>query len=282
MKMNGIDVSLYQGNIDFNKVKASGIDFVIIRAGWGQSGTDTKFTQNIKGALSAGLKVGAYWFIYAKNENHLCNNIAMCHATLNSWKDKLEMGVWCDWEYDSDRYRPNLTKEERTKWVKMFIDGMNARGYKCGLYANPDYINNYFNYKVDNKPSLWKYPLWLAWYGVNENTAMKYNPTMWQSKSTGRVDGINGNVDIDTYYGEVQNVEKPVTDNTKYAIVNTKKDNLNVRQGNGTKYPIISSFKKGTKVKIITKNGTWWFVEGNDYAGRKVQGYCSKTYLKEI
>lgn len=280
--MKGIDVSIYQGGIDFKKVKEAGYEFVIIRAGWGQSGTDTNFTKNIQGALNAGLKVGAYWFIYAKDINHLVNNINMAHAILLNWKDKLEMGVWCDFEYDSDRYRPNLTKEERTQWVKTFIDGMNARGYKCGLYANPDYINNKFNYKVENKPSLWKYPLWLAYYDVSEASAKKYNPVMWQSSSKGIVNGIKGYVDIDYYFGESQNT-KPVDEKKVYAIVNTKKDPLNIRQGAGTKYPIISTFLKGTQIEIIAKStATWYYVRGKDYKGKEVSGYVSKTYLKEV
>lgn len=278
--MIGIDVSAYQGNINFDKVKADGYDFVIIRAGFGKSNKDKWFDQNIKKALKSGLKVGVYWFIYAKDIDHLKHNVKYANAVLNNYRDKLEMGVWADWEYDSDNYRPKLTKEERTLWVKTFIDNMNALGYKCGLYANPDYIKNKFNYKVENKPSLWKYDLWLAYYDVSEAKAKEFNPMIWQKTSKGKVNGINGNVDIDVYFGKIE-VEKP-KDDSKYAIVDTKKDNLNIRKGNGTKYGIISSFTKGTKVKVITKSGNWWFVEGKDYQGKVVQGYCSKTYLKEI
>lgn len=281
--MIGIDVSAYQGNVDFKKVKESGYDFVIIRGGFGKSNVDKWFDRNIRKALANGLKVGVYWFIYAKDIDHVKHNARMCNAILNNYRDKLEMGVWADWEYDSDNYRPKLTKEERTLFVKAFIEEMIKMGYDCGLYANPDYINNKFNYKVENKPSLWKYPLWLAYYDVSEAKAKEYKPLIWQKTSKGKVNGVNGNVDIDVYFGTM-NVEqpKPIANNDKYAVVETKKDNLNIRQGNGTKYDIISSFKKGTEVKIIKKVGNWWFVEGKDYKGNMVQGYCSKTYLKEI
>lgn len=283
--MIGIDVSNYQGNIDFNKVKKAGYDFVIIRAGWGKSNKDPKFDVNIRKALQAGLKVGAYWFIYAKDLNHLKHNAKMANAVLNNFRDKLEMGVWCDFEYDSDNYRPKLNKDERTIWVKTFIEDMKAMGYNCGLYANPDYINNKFNYKVENKPNLWKYPLWLAYYDVSEAKAKEFKPLIWQKTSKGRVDGINGNVDINVYFDKINTDNKPVTkpaDNSEYMIVNTKKDNLNIRKGNSSKYGIISSFTKGTKVKVITKSGNWYFVEGIDCTGKNVQGYVSKTYLKEI
>lgn len=283
--MIGIDVSNYQGNIDFNKVKKAGYDFVIIRAGWGKSNKDPKFDKYIRDALNAGLKVGAYWFIYAKDLNHLKHNAKMANAVLNNFRDKLEMGVWCDFEYDSDNYRPKLNKDERTIWVKTFIEDMKAMGYNCGLYANPDYINNKFNYKVENKPNLWKYPLWLAYYDVSETKAKEFKPLIWQKTSKGRVDGINGNVDINVYFGTMEETKpEPVTqvEDGEYMIVNTKKDNLNIRKGNGTKYGIISSFTKGTKVKVINKVGTWYFVEGTDCTGKNVQGYVSKTYLKEI
>lgn len=279
--MIGIDVSSYQGRIDFNKVKRAGYDFVIIRAGWGKSNRDKCFDYNIEEALKAGLKVGVYWFIYALDINHLKHNVKMANAVLNNYKDKLEMGVWADWEYSSDNYRPKLTKEERTLWTKTFIDEMNNLGYKCGLYANPDYINNKFNYKVENKPSLWKYPLWLAYYDVSENKVKEYNPVMWQKSSKGRVDGINGNVDINVYYGEEKSIEKPTINEksiTKmYAIVNTKKDPLYVRSGKGQKYKILTSIPKGTKIEIEDKSGNWWKVCYNG-----VVGYSSKTYLKEV
>lgn len=283
--MIGIDVSSYQGRINFNAVKQAGYDFVIIRAGWGKSNRDPAFDYNIEAALKAGLKVGVYWFIYAKDIDHLKHNIAMANGILNNYRDKLEMGVWADWEYDSDKYRPNLTKEERTLWVKTFIEGMISYGYKCGLYANPDYINNKFNYKVDNKPSLWKYPLWLAYYDVKEDKAKAFNPQIWQKSSKGRVNGINGYVDINVFYGEVNNekpiekpVEKPQIDNTEYAIVNTKKDPLYVRSGPGQKYKILTSIPKGAKVIVEDKsNKTWWKVRYNN-----VVGFSSKTYLKEV
>ena len=275
--MTGIDVSLFQGNIDFKKVKADGYDFVIIRAGWGKSNKDKWFDSNIKKALDAGLKVGAYWFIYCKDKDHLLHNAKYCNAVLNNYKDKLEMGVWADWEYDSDKYFGRmLSVTERTSYVKLFVETMIAYGYDCGVYANPDYLKNKFG-------NLKGYKLWLAYYDVPETKAKEYNPYIWQKTSKGKVAGVNGNVDVNVYYGTIT-VEKPkpVVDNAEYMIVNTKKDNLNVRKGNGTKYGIISSFTKGTKVKVIKKVGTWYFVEGKDYKGVTVQGYVSKTYLKEV
>lgn len=277
--IKGIDLSYHNGTVDFKKVKEDGYEFVIIRAGFGQSGVDRNFVKNIKGAIKNGLKVGVYWFLYAKTKEQLNNNIKMADATLRNYKDNLTMGVWCDWEYDSDRYYPKLNNTERTNWVKTFIDGMNARGYECGLYANPDYIENKFNYKVANKPSLYKYPLWLAWY-TDEDKIKKYNPIMWQKTSKGSVRGVKGLVDIDYYYGNTT-ANTGVTECEK-GIVNTNNSNLNVRNGCSTKDSIVGKFKKGTVVDILARpNATWLFVSGVGIDGKKVSGYVSKKYIKE-
>lgn len=274
--IKGLDVSSYQGTIDFGKVKRAGYDFVIVRAGWGRTNVDSRFNYNVREALRNGLKVGAYWFIYAKTKDDIKGNVRKAHSVLNNFKDSLEMGVYADWEYDSDKYRPKLTNHERSLFVKQFIDEMSAVGYKMGLYANPDYINNKFEMNMFKG-----LPLWLAFYGTTEANAKKYNPTIWQFSSKERVDGINGNVDGNYFYGEVnvKPIETPVVvSNDKYAIVNTKKDPLNVRKGAGTKYAILTSIPKGSKIKIIdnTTNKTWYKIE---YKG--IVGWCSKTYLKE-
>ena len=275
--IKGIDVSSYQGKIDFAKVKQSGIDFVMIRAGWGRSNEDTLFAYNIKNALKNGLKVGVYWFIYAKDKNHLEGNISMCDAVIRSYKDSITLGVYADWEYDSDNYRPNFSNRERSLLVKQFIEGLSQRGYQVGLYANPDYINNKFDMSL-----LKQYKLWLAYYNTTEQNAKMFSPTIWQYTSKGKIDGISGFVDLDYLYTEIKEDPKP-TPEVKKMIVNTKKDNLNIRKGPGQKYQIISSFKKGAIVEVLdNKNPVWYYVRGNDYSGTIVTGYVSKTYLKEI
>ena len=109
----GIDVSNYQGKIDWAKVKADGIDFVIIRAGWGKTNVDPKFRANIEGAVTAGLNVGVYWFLYAKNENDIVLNAKKCADVIEPYRKQINLKVWADWEYDSDKYCPGLTKIKR-------------------------------------------------------------------------------------------------------------------------------------------------------------------------
>lgn len=201
----GIDVSYHQGVIDWNKVKKSGVEFAIIRAGYGKNTTDKKFIENIVGAHTAGLKIGIYWFIYALNEKDAIDNAKRCIDTIVLYKDIITLKVLCDYEYDSDNYSIKndvvQSKESRTRIVKAFLHTLEDYGYDVGVYANPDYLNNKF---LD----LSEYPLWLAYYTDEESKAKKYNPIMWQYSSKGSVPGINGNVDLNYLYETEQ--EKPI------------------------------------------------------------------------
>jgi len=190
----GIDVSNYQGKIDWAKVKADGVEFVIIRAGWGKTNVDPKFRANIEGAVSAGLNVGIYWFLYAKNENDIVLNAKKCAEVIEPYRKQINMKVWADWEYDSDKYCPGLTKAKRTAWVKSFCEELKKLYFDVGIYANPDYLKSKFN-------DISEYPLWLAYYATSKGN---YNPFMWQYSSKGKVNGIVSNVDMDICYGETQ------------------------------------------------------------------------------
>lgn len=196
--MKGIDVSYHQGLIDWSKVAQSGVEFAIIRAGYGKSTVDKKFIENIVGANTAGLKIGIYWFIYAKNEAEAIQNADMCDKTIRLYKDIITMKVAADWEYDSDTNSQKngvvQTKESRTRIVKVFLESLKDKGYDVCNYANPDYIDNKFG-------DLSEYPLWLARYS---NKMGDYDAWMWQYSSTGKVPGINGNVDMNICYGKVE------------------------------------------------------------------------------
>ena len=202
MIKSGIDVSYHQGTIDWKKVKESGVEFSIIRAGYGKNTTDEKFIENIVGAHTAGLEIGIYWFIYALNEKDAIENAKRCIDTIALYKDIITLKVWCDYEYDSDNYsiKNNVvqSKESRTKIVKAFLHTLEEHGYDVGLYANPDYLNNKFL-------ELSEYPLWLARYSSEKGD---YEPFMWQYSSKGSVPGIKGNVDMNHLYAVDE--EKPI------------------------------------------------------------------------
>lgn len=208
MIKSGIDVSYHQGTIDWKKVADSGIEFAMIRAGYGKSTVDEKFIENIVGADTAGLKVGVYWFIYALNEADAIANADKCHETIKLYKDILDLGVAADYEYDSDNYSikkgVTQTNESRTRIVRAFLRRLEEYGYKVINYANPDYLKGKFE-------PLNEYPLWLAYYTDNETKAKSYNPIMWQYSSKGSVPGIKGNVDLNYLYDSVITEDKAET-----------------------------------------------------------------------
>ena len=209
----GIDVSQYQGNIDFVKVKDSGIDTVIIRCGWGQNNIDKKAVDNLKAAINAGLKVGAYWFIYGLKEEDIANNALRFYEVIKPYQEYITAGYWCDWEGDTDAYAEKngvkFTKAQRTTLIRLFCQVLNSHGLEgVGVYLNPDYLKNKAN-------DLSEWPLWLACY--SEVRPSKWDCVMWQYSSKGTVNGISGNVDLNEVYFDaptpepVPTVERTIT-----------------------------------------------------------------------
>ena len=188
--INGIDVSKWQGKIDWNKVKAAGKKFAIIRAGYGQSGKDSYFEANYRGAKAAGVQVGAYWYSYATT---VAAAKAEARACLRAIRGKVfEYPIWFDQEYEPSIKR--LTKQQRTDIIKAFCEELENAGYYTGLYSSRDWLTNWV-YPAQLKA----YDIWVAAYGKTPgNVPLPYG--MWQKSSTGKVPGINGNVDLDVSY----------------------------------------------------------------------------------
>ena len=189
--MKIIDISTYQPNVNFNAVKNSGVEGVIVRAGFGYSTVDDAFHNNIKNAIAAGLHVGAYWFGYAVNDSSAKEEADFCAKTIAPYKDKLDLGVYYDWEYDSMRYARSMGvypgKSAITSMNKTFCEELLAKGYsKVGYYLNLDYSRNYID-----ESQLTKYLRWFAYYGEQQNDCY-----IQQYTSSGRVDGVAGNVDM--------------------------------------------------------------------------------------
>lgn len=220
MSIKGIDVSKHQGEIDWRKVKASGnVDFAIIRAGYGYTYKDPYLEQNIKDAIANGIKVGAYWFIYAVNVEEAVKNAEKFHEIISPYAKEITMKVWADFEYDSDKYAEKngylLSKANRTNIVKAFCKRLEELGYDVGVYANRDYLKNKFN-------DLSMYPLWYALY----NSPKDKECFAWQYTSKGSVEGIKGNVDMDICYGILE--EKP-----DKGLVDYANEVINGKHGNG-------------------------------------------------
>ena len=183
----GIDVSKWNGTVDWNKVKASGIDYVIIRAGFGSSTVDPYFHSHIQGAINAGLEVGVYWFSYATSAAKAKIEAQKCIETISPYKDKISYPVFFDFEYDSVDYAVKqgvaITKDLATNMANTFLDYVESKGYVSGLYTNNDFGSRYFS-----KDLLSSSYLWIAQYSSVCTYPTPY--MMWQYTDKGTIDGI--------------------------------------------------------------------------------------------
>ncbi|SDA09234.1 Glycosyl hydrolases family 25 [Ruminococcus sp. YE71] len=203
-KVIGIDVSYFQYQIDWKKVKADGVDFAIIRLGYrgyGSSGDlvlDYRFEENIKNAKAAGLQVGIYFYTQAITTAEAKEEADFCIKYLKNYS--IDLPVYFDIEsvdYDIGRLdSANLTVAQNTANCKAFCDRIIKAGYKAGVYANPYWLN----YKLNAAELAKKYPIWLAHYVTY--TGYEGDFSMWQYAYTGQVDGISTNVDMNVDYRE--------------------------------------------------------------------------------
>ena len=188
MTIRGIDISRWNGDIDFNKVKASGIEFVIIKAGGSEKGfyTDPKFKTNYEKAKAAGLFVGAYYFVGKKFYGDL-SGIEDAKRFIKILQGmQFEYPVYLDVETTDARY-----KELATDAAIAFCSTMEAAGYYVGIYASD--ISG-FKEKL-NHSRLEKYAHWVARYGKAPEVCKE--GVIHQYSSKGAVDGIVGSVDLD-------------------------------------------------------------------------------------
>lgn len=186
MKVTAIDVSYCQTGVDYNKVKNSGIDAVIIRAGFGKESyqKDSEFETHYKNAKKAGLAIGVYWYSYAYSVAEAKQEAKVCLACIKG--KTLELPVYYDLE-ESGQTR--LGMSALTNIAIAFCDAIKASGYRAGVYSNLNWLNNYLDYeKLRNK-----YSIWLAQWSSSPSKACD----IWQNADNGRINGINGNVDTD-------------------------------------------------------------------------------------
>jgi len=181
----GIDISKWQGNVDFNKVKADGIQFVIIKAGE-KNFADSKFEQYYKDATAAGLSVGAYWYTHAKSVAEVQAEMNACINVIKG--KKFDYPIFLDIEGDA----LSSSKATIQNIICAWCDGMFAKKWYGGIYMSKSPLSG-----LDNKV-IGKYPIWVAQYASKCSYKGSYG--MWQYSSTGRVSGISGNVDMDISY----------------------------------------------------------------------------------
>lgn len=189
----GIDISLFQPGADFPAIKAAGIDFVMLKAGqgripgeWNAPFTDPYFERYIKAADAAGLYVGSYWYFMANSEAEVHEEAAYYIALLRKYKFNHQLWAAVDVE---DSYLAG-DRAALTARVKLFCDLVRAAGFRPMVYANSWWLESRFESPAG-------VPIWEANWSAS---ARPSRARMWQYTSTGKVGGINGNVDMNVAY----------------------------------------------------------------------------------
>ena len=190
----GIDVSKFQGSIDWNAVKADGITFAIIRCGYRGYGSgalveDSTYRANIRGAINAGLKVGVYFYSQATNEAEAVEEASMVLSLVSGYS--LPLGVYYDTEKvagDTGR-ADTISAAQRTACAVAFCETIRNSGYSAGVYSYASWFYNSLNFA-----NISKYNIWIAQYRDTLNFSYKYN--IWQYTGSGHVNGISKPVDM--------------------------------------------------------------------------------------
>lgn len=197
--LKGIDVSQWQGDIDWAKVKASGIEFAMIRAGYGQNNIDPKFKYNISECNRLGIPCGIYWFSYALNAEMARQEALYALEAVKPYV--LEYPIAFDFEGDSVDYAARkgvkITKELASSFARAFCDELEKNRYYAMVYTNPSYLNRYFDAEIPKQ-----FDIWLAQWSSKPDLAVKPSQAggIWQYTSSGSVSGISGRVDLNAGY----------------------------------------------------------------------------------
>lgn len=188
--MKGIDVSVHNGTIDWHKVKVDGIQFAILRAGYGKmaSQKDKKFEDNYSGAKAAGVPVGAYWYSYATTVDEAKLEAEVCVSILKG--KQFEYPIYFDLE---EKKAFDTGKANCSTMVRAFCDVLEKAGYWAGLYTSRSPLGTHIEDDIKTR-----YTLWIAEYGSKLNYSGFVG--IWQHSCKGSVNGISDDVDLDTGY----------------------------------------------------------------------------------
>lgn len=187
-----IDVSCWQSGIDYNKVKDSGIDSVIIRAGYGRevSQKDSRFEEHYRGARSAGMNVGVYWYSYADSISDAKQEARACLTCISG--KTFELPIYFDME---ENWQTSYGRSTLTSFAEGFCQTIESAGYRAGVYSNVNWFSNFLNYNTLAS----KYSIWLAQWG---SSTYSYACDIWQYSENGDVPGISGRVDMNQVINE--------------------------------------------------------------------------------
>ena len=274
----GIDVSQWQGTINWKKVKADGISFVFIRCSYTSLKsfnlhTDPKFTANVTAAAAAGLKVGVYHYSGATSATEAKKEADYVLKVIKPYKGKITLPVMFDYE-PGTRVTANYkktSKTTRTKYATTFCNAAKAAGYTSGVYCSTSWFPDYFNIS-----SLSSYSNWDAHWATKNTYTGAYD--FWQYSDAGKISGIGGSVDCNFWYTNAK-IAGAATDNGAFTGDATPKpeaastalttpyvttSSVNYRMAPGTSGTKAGTLAKGTVINLVygyhkTVNGEKWY-----------------------
>ena len=227
MAIKGIDVSEFQGNINWNKVKADGIEFAILKLGniydYDANYKDSKFDTNYKNARANGIKIGAYIYNYCNTIDTLKKGLEWAIKKLEG--KELDLPFYLDME---DKDIQGETKETLTNQCNEFAKYVESKGYQAGVYANVNWLKNELNPSNFDKDI----SVWVAQYYKECQYEGKYD--IWQYASNGKVSGISGNCDMNYLYNTDIIIESGSTDDSdKKSIDELAQEVIDGKWGDG-------------------------------------------------
>ncbi len=213
--LKGIDVSYYNGTINWQKVKAAGINYAIIQVGYrgctlGTLKADSQFEKNIQNAVNAGIPVGVYYVTQAKNEAEAKEEANWVLNKISNYS--IQYPVYIDIEEVKNSRCRKMNNEQRTLVCKTFCDTIKAAGYQTGIYS----CKYWFDSKL-NTDQLKDYNIWCAVYENKNRPQTSFTHQIWQYSETGKVDGITGNVDMNYCYYDYVSYSKSLAPPSKPA-----------------------------------------------------------------
>ena len=222
--LKGIDVSEFQGFINWDKVKADGIEFAILKLGniydYDANYKDSKFETNYKNARAQGIKIGAYIYNYCNTVDTLKEGLEWAIEKLDG--KKFDMPIYLDME---DKDIQGETVETLTEQCNEFAKYVKSKGYQVGVYANANWLKNELNPNEFDKDI----SVWAAQYYKECQYTGKYD--IWQYTSSGKVDGVSGNCDMNYLYNE--NIIEESTTTDKKSVGELAQEVIDGKWGDG-------------------------------------------------
>lgn len=276
-QLYGVDVSEHNGNIDWNTVSRNGVQFAMIRTGYGKNGLgnqqDVMFERNYQGATNNGVMVGTYHFSYALSVEDAIQEAEFCLRILNG--RRLDLPV----AFDLEQYA-QTDAQTNTNMTRAFCDRIAAAGYKPMIYASTSWLQDKLYLDQLGGIQIWE----ANWSGAPNLYGKKIQ--MWQksgdkgSLEQVRIPGISTVVDTNIFYVDGLDVVRPGGNTEGTNAICVANDNLNIRTGPGTSYKLAGQIPPGAKLRVLSDAGmadglSWYHIQYGD-----IKGYVAQKYVR--